>query len=65
MAYKVRIPRLILNPDLVELDVKELVDTLERAGYAEIILEFYCNLCPSTSVLRAQFICVLQNRRVE
>jgi len=44
VAYKVWIPRLILNPNLVELDVEELVDALEGASYAEIVLEFYRHL---------------------
>jgi len=51
-AYKVWIPRLILDPDLVELDIEELIDTLEDTGYAEIILELYRHLYPSISLLR-------------
>jgi hypothetical protein len=36
-----RIPPLILNPNLVQLDVQKLIHRLQRARYAQVILEFY------------------------
>ena len=45
-----RILGLILDPDLIEFDVQELVDALERAGDAEVVLELYGHLFPPTGM---------------